>query len=139
MLNQDKVRTMTRLAIYEQGKGKEELKINKYYKNDYIRLQVIKSFIASTLASLLIAVIIALYQSEYLILNATKLNFAEIGKAVLLIYIMVSIFYFIITTTNAALKYNKAKKSLRRYNYLLRKLKSIYVVDNTAKEQLRRQ
>lgn len=134
MLNQDKVRIMTRLAIYEQGKGKEELEINKYYKNDYIRLQVIKSFVASTLGSLLIAVIIILYQSEYLILNATKLNFVEIGKATLLIYIGVSIFYFIITTTSASFKYSKTRKSLRKYNYLLRKLESIYAADKAAKE-----
>lgn len=134
MLNQDKIRIMTRLAIYEQGKGKEELKINKYYKNDYIRLQVIKSFVSCTLASLLIAAIIILYQSEYLILNATKLNFVEIGKATLLIYIVLSIFYFIITTTSASLKYSKAKKSLRKYNYLLRKLERTYAADKAVKE-----
>lgn len=134
MLNQDKVRIMTRLAIYEQGRGKEELKINKCYKNDYVRLQVIKSFVASTLGSLLIIVMSLLYQSEYLILNATKLNFVEIGKATLFIYIMVCILYFVITIASASLKYSKAKKSLRKYNYLLRKLERTYAADKAGKE-----
>ena len=36
MLNEDKIKLMTKLALYEQGKGKESIKSNKYYKKDYI-------------------------------------------------------------------------------------------------------
>ena len=104
MLNQEKVRIMTKLAIYEEGKGKEELKINKYFRFDYIRLQVVKGFVSCTLGFLLILGLTALYQMEYLILNITKLNFTEIGKYILLIYIMVGIFYIIIAGANATIK-----------------------------------
>ena len=34
MLNEEKVRVMTKLAIYEQGEGKKYLPISKYYRSD---------------------------------------------------------------------------------------------------------
>ena len=36
MINKDRVRTMTRLAIYEEGQGVADDKMNGYFKNDYI-------------------------------------------------------------------------------------------------------
>ncbi len=134
MLNQEKVRIMTKLAIYEEGKGKEELKINKYFRFDYIRLQVVKGFVSCTLGFLLILGLTALYQMEYLILNITKLNFTEIGKYILLIYIMVGIFYIIIAGANATIKYNRTKKGLTEYNSFLSKLKNFYNTENVAKK-----
>ena len=134
VLNQEKVRIMTKLAIYEEGKGKGELEINKYFKHDYIRLQVIKAFVCSTLGFLLLLGLIALYQMEYLILNVTKLNFSEIGKYILLIYIMVGIFYIIIAGAYATMKFNRAKKGLTKYNLLLNKLKKFYDTENIVKQ-----
>ena len=50
MLDKNKVRIMTKMAIYEKGEGKEYLPISKYYKRDYVGLQMMKSFICSTIA-----------------------------------------------------------------------------------------
>lgn len=134
MLNQDKVRIMTKLAIYKSGEGKEDLKINKYYKYDYLRLQMIKAFVSSTIGSLLVVGLTALYQMEYLILNLTKLDFGAMGKYVLSIYIMVSVFYIIVAITNASIKYKRATKGLIKYNSLLKKLRKFYAADNVANE-----
>ena len=35
MLNEERVRLETRLAIFEQYEGKEKLKASSYYKGDY--------------------------------------------------------------------------------------------------------
>ena len=48
MLNNRKVRLMTRLAIYEQTEGKEDVRISKYFRTDYVRLNVLKSIVAVT-------------------------------------------------------------------------------------------
>ncbi|MDF2593610.1 MAG: hypothetical protein K0S75_3076, partial [Clostridia bacterium] len=42
MLNTNKVRLMTKLALYETKEGKEDIRLSKYYKTDYVRYQVIK-------------------------------------------------------------------------------------------------
>ena len=36
MLNEDKIRIMSRCAMYEKGQGKEDLAVNRYYQGDYV-------------------------------------------------------------------------------------------------------
>ena len=36
MINEEKVVLMTRASIYEEKKGKEQLKISRYFRHDYI-------------------------------------------------------------------------------------------------------
>ncbi|NLJ90416.1 MAG: hypothetical protein GX323_05895 [Clostridiales bacterium] len=134
MLNQDKVRVMTKLAIYREKEGRQDLKINKFFKTDYLRLQMIKAFVCSTLGTLLIVGLTALYHMEYLILNLTQLDFEAIGKYVLLIYLMVSLLYITIAAATASIRYNRATKGLMKYNYLLNKLRKYYAADDVAKE-----
>ena len=41
MINEEKVKIMTKLAMYEQGKGRKYLPVSKYYRSDYIGLALI--------------------------------------------------------------------------------------------------
>ena len=54
MVNEEKVKVMTQLAIYEQRESKQEIKISKYYKHDYMKYHGLNSVIASTFGFLLI-------------------------------------------------------------------------------------
>ena len=36
MLNEEKVKIMTELAMYEEGEGKKYLPVSRYYRSDYI-------------------------------------------------------------------------------------------------------
>ena len=38
MINEEKVKIMTKLAMYEQGKGRKYLPVSRYYRSDYIGL-----------------------------------------------------------------------------------------------------
>ena len=49
MLNEEKVKMMNRLAMYEQGEGKKYLPVSKYYRTDYIGLALIKNFFLVTI------------------------------------------------------------------------------------------
>ena len=44
MLNEEKVRYMTELAIFEKNQGKEIFSINRYFKSDYVGIQMFRSF-----------------------------------------------------------------------------------------------
>ena len=44
MLKEEKIRLMTKLARYESGEGKEELRIARYYRSDYIGLALFSQF-----------------------------------------------------------------------------------------------
>ena len=46
MLNNRKVRLMTKLAIYEKEDGKEDIRLGRYYRGDYVRYQLLKTIVA---------------------------------------------------------------------------------------------
>ena len=49
MINEEKIKVMTKIAMYEQGEGRKYLPISKYYRSDYIGLALIKNFFLVTL------------------------------------------------------------------------------------------
>lgn len=54
MINEEKVKIMTKLAMYEQGKGRKYLPVSRYYRSDYIGLALIKNFFLVTIGYALI-------------------------------------------------------------------------------------
>ena len=49
MLKEEKIRLMTKLARYESGEGKEELRIARYYRSDYIGLALFRNFFLASI------------------------------------------------------------------------------------------
>lgn len=126
MLNNDKIRLMTKLALYESKTGKEDIRLSKYYKTDYVRYQVIKSIISATIGYVLILALIMLYKSEYLIKNAVKLDYKTIGLYVLGFYIIIVAIYGLSSIVIYSRKYDLSRKKLGRYYKLLKRLEKMY-------------
>ena len=112
MLNEEKIKIMNKLAMYEQGEGKKYLPVSRYYRSDYIGLAMIKNFFLVTIGYCLILAGIAAYFAEYLIDNVHKMNLVSLGVEVILGYV--------------AVKYHKAKKSVKNYYEELTQLSKIY-------------
>ena len=74
MINEEKVKIMDRLALYEKQEGRKYLPVSKYYRSDYIGLALIKNFFLVTIGYCLILAGIAAYFAEYLIDNVHKMN-----------------------------------------------------------------
>ena len=126
MLNNRKIRLMTKLAIYEKREGKEDLKLSKYYKTDYVRYHILKTIVAVTVGYLLILAMIVLYQSEYLIREAVNLNYYEIAKFVIGVYILILTVYIAASLLGYSLYYTVSRKRLAKYFRMLRRLRTIY-------------
>ncbi|MBR4343969.1 MAG: hypothetical protein IKP88_14945 [Lachnospiraceae bacterium] len=135
MLNERKIRLMTKLAIYEKKEGKEDLKLAKYYKGDYARLQAWKTGIAVTVAYVLLLIVAAVYKLEYFLDHAFEIDFEALGKKVLGIYVIVLAVYVISAMLGYSLKYAASRKKLARYFRMLRKLNHFYLIeDGVVKE-----
>ena len=65
MINEEKVKIMDRLAVYEKQEGRKYLPVSKYYRSDYIGLALIKNFFLVTIGYGLILAVIAAYNLEY--------------------------------------------------------------------------
>ncbi|MDD5900707.1 MAG: hypothetical protein PUC73_07450 [Lachnospiraceae bacterium] len=126
MLNNRKVRLMTRLAIYEQTEGKEDVRISKYFQTDYVRLNVLKSVVAVTFGYLLILLLLVVYHSEYLIREAVTLDYQGLLSKYLGIYIILLVVYCSVGMIGYMLKYRSSRKKLAKYFRMLRRLRSLY-------------
>jgi len=117
---------MTKLAVYEKKEGKEDIYLSKYYKTDYVRLQVLKSIISTTVGYALIIAMIGFYKMEYLIKNAVVLNYKLIGTYILGFYLMLITVYGLGSLLYYSMKYDTSRKKLSKYFRLLKRLEKLY-------------
>lgn len=126
MVSEQKVRMMIRLAEYESHEEKQDFTRTKYYKMDYIRLQILKTLVCVTCAVVLIAVIAGLYNMEYLITNALELDYISIGRTYLVIYILLLGLFSFVTVSVSSLQYEASKKRVKEYYLVLQELIRYY-------------
>ena len=117
---------MTKLALYEQKDGKEDIRMGKYYKTDYVRLQMLKTVVSVTVGYILILILIGMYKAEYIISNLVTFDFVRIGQYILGFYIMIMAVFVTGSILGYSLKYDKSRKDLSKYYKSLKKLSSFY-------------
>lgn len=74
MVNEEKVKVMNRLAMYEHGEGRKYLPVSRFYRSDYIGLALIKNFFLVTIGYVLGLAGVSGIFSEYLMDNVNKIN-----------------------------------------------------------------
>lgn len=74
MLNEQKIKKMRKLATYESGKGRKQLRISKYYRSDYIGLSLIKNFFLTTIDYGLLLLVYFGSKSDYLMDNINQIG-----------------------------------------------------------------
>ena len=126
MLNNRKIRIMTKLATYEEKEGKEDIKLSKYYKTDYVRLNILKTIMSATFGYLLLLIMLAVYKSEYLIENAVNLDYKSLFTTILGYYLVILTVMIVGTLIGYSIKYDRSRKQLSQYFRMLKKLRIIY-------------
>lgn len=127
MINNDKIRLMTRMTIFEESpEGKEAMRIGSFFKNDYIRWEIIKTILSVTIGYILMLGMLVFYKIEYLIANALTLDYKNILMNVLGVYLVLIVVYVSCAIIGYSYKYRKEKRNISRYEKSLKKLVSIY-------------
>ena len=126
MLNEERIILMTKLASYEKNEGKKSMAIGKYFRGDYIALNLLKAWISSTIAFFIGMGLYLLYNMEELMEELYNIDFAYFAKNIISTYVIFVIVYCCLTYIIYAYRYMKAKKSIRRYYNNLKKLNAMY-------------
>ena len=126
MVNEDKVKLMTKLATYEKKEGKENLPVMQYYREDYIVYHVMKTAISATIAYVLLVVAVCVARSQYLLENVHKMTIEQIGGRVFIGYIVMLAVYITAGLIFYIMKYENARESVKRYLHWLKQLNSFY-------------
>ena len=120
---------MTRMAAYEENEGKKYMSIGSYFRSDYMGLQVIKSVISSTLAYLIILGLYIYYHFETFMQDIYKMDLMQVGRNLLLYYVIFVVANGLITYIVYSFRYSRAKRSLKRYYRHLKQLAAIYDIE----------
>lgn len=126
MINEERVKVMTKLAIYESTKGKKQLNISKYYKRDYVRYNMFKTIVTSTIAFLLLVGIAGLLKAEELLTNLNSSDLIQLAVRVGIVYVVFVIAYAVIAYIVYSIRYERMKPDVIVYNHNLKKLKELY-------------
>lgn len=126
MLNEERVILMTKMASYEAGEGKKNMKIGKYFRGDYIALQILKSIFCATISFALIFALFVFYDFEVFMQDIYEMDLVAFAKTILMYYGITVAVYGAASYVVCAYRYSKARKSLKLYYQNLKKLNSLY-------------
>ena len=126
MLNEERIRSMTKLAIYETNEGKKIIPLSHYYKSDYVSKSLMKSFVYGTISFGIMLGMWMIYQMD----NAKKSlfggNLEQFMIQIILLYLIFVIFYLLITYIYASVTFSRSKKSIKKYQALLKKVEKMH-------------
>ncbi|MCR5791884.1 MAG: hypothetical protein K6G65_01815 [Lachnospiraceae bacterium] len=125
MLNEKKIRFMSKLAIAEE-KEKKSFRITGYYRSDYIRMHLMQDLIYVTIGYALIWMMVAFYKLDAFFADVMSINYVGLLRQMIIGYIIVLIVYAVGSITVSAVRYSKAHRFLLRFRKNLMVLERYY-------------
>ncbi|MCI8483786.1 MAG: hypothetical protein HFH41_05555 [Lachnospiraceae bacterium] len=125
MLNEERIRLMTKMAVYETGEGREYMPIKQYYRRDYVSYEMIKTFITSTIAFGILFFFWMLYKMEDMTDFFNGKDLPELGIFILVRYIIFIVIYQVIAYIVYVRRYKKATASVKEYYSNLKKVQRL--------------
>lgn len=122
MLNDEKVRYMTQLAIFEKNNGKKIFPVNRFFKKDYVGGQMFRSFFGYSFCCLLVLLVWVLYKMDDLLNKMTMDQILSAAKEWGLVYVGGVVCYLFITWVVYSRRYDYAARSQTMYASKLKHL-----------------
>ena len=97
MLNEEKIRLMTRVSVYEQGMGVRDERTAKYFRNDYVFGGMIGSFVTGTIAWGICAAVYCGYFFEQIFFSVYENNLGPLIRFAVTSYLAFIAFFLLIT------------------------------------------
>ncbi len=126
MIDENKVRLMTKIAIYEKKEENRNLIISKFYKSDYVRYNVLKTLIATTVAFWAIIGAYVFIKFDDLLAKVSDVDYFDVMYKLLGAYVFVCLGFFFFAQIVYSYRYSMAKPGLIKYNVNLKKLIESY-------------
>ncbi|MCF2680970.1 hypothetical protein JQM69_09750 [Faecalicatena contorta] len=130
MLDERKVKLMTKLAMYEETQGKEDFKISEYYRKDYAGMHTICSVIWVTVGYACAVAMIMMAGLDSLMSKMSGGLIVTLGIAIVVGYIVTVILYAVVTSHIYNEKHKNARQRVKRYNHNLTRLLKMYEKEN---------
>ena len=126
MVNEDRIKLMTRMAAYEKEEHKKNKTIVSFFKSDYISMQMLKSIVFTTIAFGIMFGLYILYDFEVFMKEIYQMDIFEFAKSVIIVYMIFTGVILVITYVTSLYQYNRALQNTKLYYMNLKKLSRIY-------------
>lgn len=97
MLNEEKIRLMTRLTVYDEGLGVADERTARYFRNDYVLAGLVGSFVAGTLAWGVCAAVYCGYFFEQIFFSVYENSLDSYLHLAAKSYIVFILFFLLVT------------------------------------------
>lgn len=134
MLNEDKIKLMTSIAMFEKKEGKKIFPLNAYFKWDYVSNHVLRSFLGYTFCWLLGTMVWGLYHVEALFTSDILDNLGNMLINFCFLYAGGLVLYLLITLSVYSARYNYSSRGMKVYVAKLRRLDKRYEFQSKSKE-----
>jgi predicted PurR-regulated permease PerM len=126
MVNRTRLKAMIKLAEYESGEGKKALEIRKYYRSDYIALDLIKTFFLTTIGYILLIGLVGAFNLNYLVDHIDRMDIRVLLTWLIVGYAVILVIYLSISFFRSSARYRNARRSVRGYEEELENLEQLY-------------
>lgn len=126
MINEDRVKQLYRLAIYEKTEEKKHREAGLYYRKDYVMKELIKSFFTGTIAYGLILLLWGVSSWGYIVGKINAFKVADIVVPAILLYIGFMLLYLFATFVIYLTRYERSAKKVAEYRQNLKIMQQMY-------------
>lgn len=126
MVNEERVKNLYKIALYERDEKKYERQTGHYYKKDYISKEMIKSFFVGTLAYILLVLLWIISTLDDFLRRVNNLEFVKDTVVILVLYMVFMVLYLAATYWIARSRYKEGKAHLKEYLKALKVTKKMY-------------
>ncbi|MCI9359439.1 MAG: hypothetical protein HFG65_00540 [Hungatella sp.] len=134
MLNEDKIKLMANISMFENHQKKYISLVTRYFKSDYISRNLLRAFFGYTLCWALGFLLVILYRAEGIF---ASMDFAALQEQAVRYgkyYVAGLVCYLLIALIVSVRRYNRGLKEQKIYIAKLRRLEKRYEFQNRTKE-----
>ncbi len=122
MLNEEKIKLMTRITIFEKHEESRGLRISKYYKEDYIRYGGLRTIIAATVCYWLIVALYCYFNMQEILSSINEMDYFKVIAKLMAGYLLSALVLYVMGFFVYLARYQKARRGLIIYNRNLKAL-----------------
>ena len=115
MINEERVKQLCKIAIYEQTEEKEHREAGLYYRSDYIGKEIVKSFFTGSIAYFLIAALWMISNMDLVLHQINTLEIVDTVVVMIVLYFLFLLLYLFVTVLVYYFRYKYSKKRLDGY------------------------
>ncbi len=126
MLNEDRVKLMSKMALFEKAEGRRTMEIDKYSKRDFIFVQVIKAWVLSTIGFGMVFLLTLFLCVDFVAVFLAAVSLTMVLVGVIALYLICVILSFAFAKRKALHDYEEAKETMAVYRRYMKQLGDMY-------------